>query len=140
MGNGGEIYLFDMGKPVKIYDLAERMIKLSGLVPHVDIAIVITGLRPGEKLYEELLTDDEGALPTHHKKIMIGKVRHYIFEEQHQKIAELLSHLATESDEMLVARMKEIVPEYISKNSRFEIMDHKLEQILLQLNYPASMD
>ena len=140
MGNGGEIYLFDMGKPVKIYDLAERMIKLSGLVPHVDIAIVITGLRPGEKLYEELLAYHEDALPTHHKKIMIGKVRTYVFEAQHQQITELLAHLTTETDEMLVARMKQIVPEFMSRNSRFEKLDVVQEHRLMPYDYIISKD
>ena len=135
MGKGGEIYLFDMGKPVKIYDLAEKMIRLSGFVPYTDIAIVVTGLRPGEKLYEELLAKTEDTLPTHHKKIMIGKVRFYDFAEQHVKIAELLSHLTKDSDEMLVTRMKNIVPEFTSMNSRFELPDHQIPTNLFHLNF-----
>ena len=121
MGNGGEIYLFDMGKPVKIYDLAEKMIKLSGFMPHLDIAIVEIGLRPGEKLYEELLASSEDTLPTHNKKIMIGKVRVYDFDVVSLMIAELLSHLTKDTDQMLVSRMKNIVPEFTSMNSRFEV-------------------
>lgn len=133
MGKGGEIYLFDMGKPVKIYDLAEKMIQLSGFVPHKDIAIEVTGLRPGEKLFEELLSINEDTLPTHHKKIMIGKVRYYDFEEQHRKIVDLLTHLTKDNDELLVARMKDIVPEFTSKNSRFEVVDQKIAQNGLSL-------
>ena len=138
MGNGGEIFLFDMGKPVKIYDLAVKMIQLSGFVPHKDIAIVEIGLRPGEKLYEELLSTAEDTLPTHHKKIMIGKVRHYDVDEQHRKVSELLSHLTIESDEMLVTRMKDIVPEFTSKNSRFEKLDYKAIAKLSIMNFNRS--
>ena len=135
MGKGGEIFLFDMGKPVKIYDLAIKMIQLSGLVPHIDIAIKVIGLRPGEKLYEEMLSTTEGTLPTHHKKIMIGKVRYYDFEEQHYKVTELLSHLIKDTDEMLVTRMKNIVPEYTSMNSKFEKLDHKMPHNSFNLNF-----
>jgi len=135
MGNGGEIFLFDMGQPVKIYDLAVKMIQLSGFVPHKDIAIVEIGLRPGEKLYEELLSNAEDTMPTHHKKILIGKVRHYDIDEQHHKVAELLNHLTLESDEMLVARMKDIVPEFTSKNSRFEKLDYKMIAKLSVMNF-----
>ncbi|NWJ53358.1 MAG: polysaccharide biosynthesis protein, partial [Bacteroidetes bacterium] len=88
MGNGGEIYIFDMGEPVKIYDLAIKMIQLSGYVPHKDIAIEVTGLRPGEKLFEELLTGKEDLLPTHHKKIHISKVQFDNYNEKHQKIVQ----------------------------------------------------
>ena len=135
MGNGGEIFLFDMGKPVKIYDLAEKMIQLSGFVPHKDIAIVEIGLRPGEKLYEELLASAEDTLPTHHKKILIGKVRKYDFDVQQQKISDLLAHLTKDSDEALVARMKYIVPEFSSKNSRFEKLDKKEARQVAILNF-----
>lgn len=127
MGKGGEIYLFDMGQPVKIYELAEKMIRLSGFIPHKDIQIVETGLRPGEKLYEELLTDQEHTLPTHHDKIMIAKIKPYEFDSALIPINNLLDHLASESIEDLVARMKEIVPEYRSQNSRFEKLDKILE-------------
>ena len=135
MGKGGEIFLFDMGQPVKIYDLAIKMIQLSGFVPYKDIAIVEIGLRPGEKLYEELLSNAEDTLPTHHKKILIGKVRHYDIDEQHHKVAELLKHLTLENDEMLVARMKDIVPEFTSMNSRFEKLDYKMIAKLSMMDY-----
>ena len=135
MGNGGEIFLFDMGKPIRIYDLAEKMIQLSGFVPHKDIAIVEIGLRPGEKLYEELLASAEDTLPTHHKKILIGKVREYDFDVQHQKISDLLAHLTKDSDEALVARMKYIVPEFSSRNSRFEKLDKKEARQVVRLNF-----
>ena len=123
MGQGGEIFLFDMGQPVKIYDLAEKMIRLSGFVPHKDIKIIETGLRPGEKLYEELLADREKHLPTHHEKIMIASIEPYDFNRAIGLINDLVAHLQTEPVERLVARMKEIVPEYRSQNSRFEKLD-----------------
>ena len=123
MGKGGEIFLFDMGQPIQIYDLAEKMILLSGYTPHKDIQIEITGLRPGEKLFEELLASSEEALPSFHSKILIGKIRPYNFEEQNSKIIALLKSLSKEDDELLVARLKELVPEYISNNSEFEYLD-----------------
>jgi FlaA1/EpsC-like NDP-sugar epimerase len=123
MGKGGEIYLFDMGQPVQIYDLAEKMILLSGYTPHKDIQIEITGLRPGEKLYEELLASTEEALPSFHNKILIGKIRPFSYEEQNSKIVALLNSLSKENDESLVARLKELVPEYISNNSEYELLD-----------------
>jgi FlaA1/EpsC-like NDP-sugar epimerase len=123
MGKGGEIYLFDMGQPVKIYDLAEKMIRLSGFIPHQDIKIVETGLRPGEKLYEELLAYREEHLPTHHEKILIATIKPNDFSMALHQINELVAHLDKESVENLVARMKEIVPEYKSQNSRFEKLD-----------------
>lgn len=123
MGKGGEIYLFDMGQPVQIYDLAEKMILLSGLTPHKDIKIEITGLRPGEKLYEELLASSEDTLPSFHNKILIGKIRHYNYHEQNLKVTGLLNSLTKENDEQLVTRLKDLVPEYISNNSAFESLD-----------------
>jgi FlaA1/EpsC-like NDP-sugar epimerase len=123
MGNGGEIYIFDMGKPVKIYELAEKMIRLSGLVPHQDIRIAETGLRPGEKLYEELLANREENIPTHHEKILIGKTKPTDHNRTLAMIDELVSCLTVEDEEQLVARMKEIVPEYRSLHSRFEKLD-----------------
>lgn len=125
MGNGGEIYLFDMGQPVKIYDLAEKMIRLSGLIPDKDIRIVETGLRPGEKLYEELLANKEENMPTHHEKILIGKSTPYDHQMTITKINDLLDHITVEDDEKLVARMKDIIPEYKSHHSRFEKLDRK---------------
>ncbi len=123
MGNGGEIYIFDMGKPVKIYDLAEKMIKLAGFIPNVDIKIDIVGLRPGEKLYEELLNDNSKTIPTHHEKIMIAQEIEEEFEELHQDIIELISGSVVYNNEAIVAQMKKIVPEYKSMNSAFEVLD-----------------
>lgn len=123
MGTGGEIFLFDMGQPVQIYDLAEKMILLSGLTPHKDIRIEITGLRPGEKLYEELLASAEDTLPSSNSKILVGKIRKYNYDDQNQKVTDLLSNLTKESDDLLVARMKDLVPEFISNNSVFESLD-----------------
>ena len=120
MGHGGEIYIFDMGNPVKIVDLARRMIYLSG---QKNIKIEFTGLRHGEKLYEELLNVKEFTCPTYHEKIMIAKVREYDYEEVKQEIQKLID-LSYTSDTMgIVASMKKIVPEFVSKNSEFEILD-----------------
>lgn len=123
MGNGGEIFLFDMGNPVRIYDLAERMISLSGFIPHKEIEILETGLRPGEKLFEELLADKEQNLPTANKKIMIGKSIQHDYKKSETSIKELLENLNLEDDWQIVTRMKEIVPEFVSKNSQFEVLD-----------------
>jgi len=124
MGNGGEIFVFDMGKPVPIVDLAHKMIRLSGLVPGVDIDIKYTGLRPGEKLYEELLNDAENTLPTHHEKILIAKVREASVTNIEQEFLELFQ-LASSADNIMsmVAKMKELVPEFLSNNSVFEQLD-----------------
>ena len=124
MGNGGEIFVFDMGKPVPIVDLARKMIRLSGLVPGVDIDIKYTGLRPGEKLCEELLNDAEITLPTHHEKIFIAKVRESIVNNLEQEFLEMFQ-LATRSENSMsmVAKMKELVPEFVSNNSVFEQLD-----------------
>jgi len=125
MGNGGEIFIFDMGHSVKIIDLAKKMIKLSGLTLGKDIQIVNTGLRPGEKLYEELLNSEENTLPTHHPQIMIAKVRTCDFEHIKQDI-DLLIDDAKEKDRMsIVKRMKHIVPEYKSNNSVYEQLDEE---------------
>lgn len=123
MGTGGEIYVFDMGKPVKIIELARKMIRLSGLEPDKDIAIKVTGLRPGEKLYEELLNNQENTLPTHNPQIMIGKVKEYKYEDVAASVDELKSIVQTQDNSSLVARMKKMVPEYVSKNSEFEELD-----------------
>jgi FlaA1/EpsC-like NDP-sugar epimerase len=123
MGNGGEIYVFDMGKSVKILDLAEKMIKLAGRVPYKDIDIVFTGLRPGEKLKEELLSNDENTIPTHHNKIMIGKVREYNFKHIEKKIEELIAAEQNPDDFEIVKKMKQLVPEFISNNSVFAALD-----------------
>ncbi|MDP4268105.1 MAG: nucleoside-diphosphate sugar epimerase/dehydratase [Bacteroidota bacterium] len=126
MGSGGEIFLFDMGKPVRIYDLAEKMISLAGYEPNKDIKIVFTGLRPGEKLYEELLTSKENCKSTLNDKILIARGRSQIYEEVNNKISEMLLKLSDESDQMIVARMKDLVPEFFSQNSRFEELDYKI--------------
>ena len=123
MGRGGEIYLFDMGDPVKIYDLAEKMISLSGFVPHRDVKIIETGHRPGEKLYEELLTRAEETIATHHEKILIAKTNPYDPILILAKIDELVRRIPLESEDALVARMKDIVPEFKSRNSGFESLD-----------------
>lgn len=122
MGNGGEIYVFDMGKSVKIFDVAKKMIHLSGFKYPEDIDIKIIGLRPGEKLYEELLSDKENTLPTYNNKIMIAKVKDMDCNIIATKI-NLLSDLKEKSSSVIVSLLKEIVPEYISKNSRFEALD-----------------
>jgi FlaA1/EpsC-like NDP-sugar epimerase len=123
MGNGGEIYIFDMGKSVKIIELAKTMIRLAGLVPNQDIKIEYTGLRPGEKLFEELLNDNENTMPTHHEKIMIGKVREYLFNEVENQIYDLIHHARNNDDQLVVKAMKQIVHEFKSKNSIFEELD-----------------
>lgn len=127
MGNGGEIFVFDMGQPVKIADLAEKMIKLSGYTPNVDIKIVYTGLRPGEKLYEELLNKEEETIPTHHEKIKISKVRVYENGEIIKDINDILSMSIKADDYNLVKKMKQIVPEFISKNSKYEVLDYQMK-------------
>lgn len=123
MGKGGEIYIFDMGKSVKIIDLARKMIKLSGLILGQDIQIVFTGLRPGEKIKEELLADQENTLPTYHPKIMVARVRTYDFLQAAKEIDDLLESYTQQNDELVVRKMKLIVPEFVSQNSRFEALD-----------------
>ena len=131
MGHGGEIYVFDMGEPVKIVDLAKEMIRLSGLKLNEDIDIEFTGLRPGEKLYEELLASKEDNLPTHHEKVMIGKVRKYDYRRIKKQVDELLFSLQYENNILLVTRMKEIVPEFISNNSEFGKLDDVSEYAVI---------
>lgn len=123
MGNGGEIFIFDMGKSVKIVDLAKKMIKLSGLVLDKDISIVYTGLRPGEKLYEELLANEENTIPTHHKQIMIAKVKEYDLDNVKAEITELISLFHKQDNKAIVRKMKSLVPEFKSQNSVFEELD-----------------
>jgi FlaA1/EpsC-like NDP-sugar epimerase len=125
MGNGGEIFLFDMGKPVKILDLAKKMIQLSGLEPNKDIDIVITGLRPGEKLYEELLADMENTLPTHNKKIMVAKVKENTFDLVKPLIENLIASFHQQNNSESVMLLKQLIPEYKSNNSEFEKLDKK---------------
>lgn len=123
MSEGGEIYAFDMGESVKVIDLANNMIKLSGLEPGRDIEVVFTGLRPGEKLYEEVLSDAENTIPTHHKKILRAKVREYGFDEVEQDISGLIALFDEQNNEKIVSRLKKLIPEYISSNSQFEALD-----------------
>lgn len=121
MGNGGEIYVFDMGESVKIIDLAKKMITLSGLTIGKDIEIKITGLRPGEKLFEELLANEENTIPTHHNKILIAKTS--VKEDMEQKIDELIDLIDGQKNNKLVLLLKNLIPEYVSKNSEFEELD-----------------
>ena len=123
-GKGGEVYVFDMGDSVKIIDLAEKMIRLSGLRPGTDIEIKFTGLRPGEKLYEELLHDKETVLPTHNPKIMIGKVRRYDYEQIEVLLNQLIETARTFNKVEVVRLMKELVPEFTSQNSEYEQFDN----------------
>ncbi len=132
MGNGGEIFIFDMGESVKIFDLAKKMIRLSGLSYPDDIDIKISGLRPGEKLYEELLADTENTLPTYHKKIMISKHDDSDYELIKEKIDSLCAMNLLNQDHQIVGKLKEIVPEFISKNSTFESID-KINKDSLQV-------
>ncbi len=125
MGKGGEVFIFDMGNPVKILYLAKKMIALSGLKPGKDIQISITGLRPGEKLYEELLANKENTLPTYHTQIMIAKLKEYKAEIVLPEIDELLYKAIHENKFEVVKKMKQIVPEFISKNSIYESLDEK---------------
>jgi FlaA1/EpsC-like NDP-sugar epimerase len=124
IGDGGEIFVFDMGESVKIKDLAEKMIRLSGLVPGKDIQIKYSGLRPGEKLYEELLNTSESVLPTHHQKIMIGKVHTPGYRDVNFMLTNLQEIIDIAAGEnALVSCLKQLVPEYKSQNSRFESLD-----------------
>lgn len=127
MGSGGEIYIFDMGEPVKIYDLARRMISLAGLKPEVDIKIDEIGLRPGEKLYEELLNDKEKTTATVNKKIMIAKVKTYDYQDVCAKIENIISLAASGETHAMIYAMKEFVPEYKSQHSNFESIDKEIE-------------
>lgn len=123
MGKGGEIYVFDMGEPVKILDLAKRMIKLSGFEPDMDIKIIYTGLRPGEKLYEELLSDDAKTLPTSHEKIMISKDPSMAFEEIDELTELVIDFSRKEEKQEIVRILKSIVKEFKSNNSIYESLD-----------------
>lgn len=128
-GKGGEIYIFDMGEAVKIYDLAEKMIRLSGKIPGKDIAIVETGLRPGEKLYEELLATKENTLPTYHKKVLIAKVRRYPYIYAQPEIDDMIDvALKYIHPDEVVMRLKILIPEFKSHNSDYEAIDRQLEE------------
>jgi FlaA1/EpsC-like NDP-sugar epimerase len=123
MSSGGEIFAFDMGESIKISDLAKNMIRLSGLEVDRDIEIVYTGLRPGEKLFEEVLNDAEVSMPTHHAKILRAKVREYEFEEVNVKIHQLVSLFDSQNNIEMVRILKQLVPEYISSNSDYAQLD-----------------
>ncbi|WMI67259.1 nucleoside-diphosphate sugar epimerase/dehydratase [Mangrovimonas sp. YM274] len=125
MGQGGEIFVFDMGSSVKIFDLAKNMIALSGLRYPEDIAIKITGLRPGEKIYEELLADGEKTKPTYHEKIMIALIKPIDTEDISYKIINLCNIYSKVQNLEIVSQIKEIIPEYLSNNSKFEVLDIK---------------
>lgn len=122
-GKSGEIYVFDMGEPVKIIDLARKMIEMAGLLPDEDIKIQITGLRPGEKLYEELLNDKETTLPTEHEKITVAQVRQYNFDEVCDKLKTTIDCAYVVDIPCTIRAMKELVPEFKSQNSPYEVYD-----------------
>ena len=124
-GKGGEIFVFDMGEPVRIADLAKRMIALSGAK---NVEIKYTGLREGEKLYEEVLNENENTLPSFHKKIRIAMVRNYEYKDAEKDLEELRKIASRYDDMATVKKMKDIVPEYISKHSRYEALDHKEDE------------
>ncbi len=124
MGKGGEIFIFDMGEPVKIMDLAIKMIKLAGFTPHEQIGIKITGLRPGEKLYEELLSNKSKTLPTHHKKIMIAQDEVGDYEYISLSVEKIVKSANKLKSGKVVAKLKQLVPEFKSNNSSFEKLDH----------------
>ena len=123
MGNGGEIYIFDMGEPVKIIDLAKKMIRLAGFIPDKDINIKIIGLRPGEKLFEELLNDASKTLPTHNTQIMIAQDSWDDYEEVKESIDELIEITKKCNSMEVVTQMKKIVPEFKSMNSEYQMLD-----------------
>ncbi|SFW65223.1 NDP-sugar epimerase, includes UDP-GlcNAc-inverting 4,6-dehydratase FlaA1 and capsular polysaccharide biosynthesis protein EpsC [Sinomicrobium oceani] len=125
MGKGGEIFIFDMGEAVKIMDLATKMIRLAGFIPQSDIEIKVTGLRPGEKLYEELLSDKAKTLPTHHEKIMIATETAEDYNCIHTAIQAIYNVAVEYRNDQTVKLMKELVPEYKSMNSLFEALDHQ---------------
>ncbi len=129
MGEGGEIFVFDMGVPVKIIDLAHKMIRLSGKEPYTQIPISFTGLRPGEKLYEELLSDEESTLSTHHPKIMVARMKPSVYHEVRQEMDRVAPVLAEMSREEVVQFLKFMIPEYISRNSPYEKLDHVEEEM-----------
>jgi len=133
MGRGGEIFVFDMGEPVKIIDLAHKMIKLAGLIPNKDIRVEFTGLRPGEKLYEELVNKNEEAIPTHHKKIMISKVNKPELRTMISTIEQLVELAKKNNNLLVVKQMKMMVKEYKSKNSAYENLDTVEKNALISI-------
>ncbi|GAB2786133.1 nucleoside-diphosphate sugar epimerase/dehydratase [Rhabdobacter roseus] len=134
MGQGGEVFVFDMGEPIRIEDLARRMIQLSGFTAGRDIQIEYSGLRPGEKLYEELLNDSEQNLGTHHPKILIARLKSVPFSELSLVMNDLRKSLLKGDSDQMVALLKAIIPEYISNNSEFEKLDHAEENVKNSLN------
>jgi len=139
MGDGGEIYVFDMGEPVKILDLARRMIKLSGYIPDEEIKIKFIGLRPGEKLYEELLSNNATTVPTHHEKIMISKDPYLGFEEIDVLCKQIIKSAVKRDKIQVVTLLKAIVPEFISNNSEFELLDIKDNDIIVMSDQSPSI-
>ncbi len=129
MGKGGEIFIFDMGEAIRILDLAKKMVQLSGYKVGRDITIDFTGLRPGEKLHEELLTNSEITIPTHNPKIMIAKVREEDYERINLSIMDLIQTATNEGEEEVVLKMKEMVPEFKSNQSRFEKLDMEIKSL-----------
>lgn len=127
MGKGGEIFIFDMGEPVKILDLAIKMIKLAGYTPNHEIEIKITGLRPGEKLYEELLSDKTKTLPTHHQKIMISRDQIRDYQEVNQAIEHIIRAAKSLGAKKVVMRIMQLIPEFHSSNVNFKMLDKKKE-------------
>ena len=123
MGNGGEIYVFDMGESIKIIDLAKKMIQLAGLKIDKDIKIKIIGLRPGEKMFEETLNINENTSKTHHPKILIGKVSVVNLLDINKSIEKLKMFIKSQQNDQIIKQMKEIIPEYISNNSEFSKFD-----------------
>ncbi|HET8861036.1 nucleoside-diphosphate sugar epimerase/dehydratase [Marivirga sp.] len=126
MGFGGEIFVFDMGRSIKIIDLAKKMIQLSGYEVDVDVKIVFTGLREGEKLYEELLSDNETTLPTHHEKILIAKTERMGHKDIVKELQKLNDLMSDENELGMIMQMKNILPEFVSHASRFEALDDEI--------------
>lgn len=123
IGNGGEIFVFDMGKSIKILSLAEKMVQLSGLELNKDIRIIFTGLRPGEKLFEELFNKEENNLPTHHKQILVAQVKEYDFDTISTSINKLINLFEKQDNRVIVKKMKKLVPEFKSNNSIYSELD-----------------
>ncbi|RYG29142.1 MAG: polysaccharide biosynthesis protein, partial [Chitinophagaceae bacterium] len=137
MGHGGEIFVFDMGQAVKIVDLAKKMIRLTGLIPDRDIKIQFTGLRPGEKLYEEVLSESEKTIPTYHDKIRIAKVSETSYFDTLRDVLDLIASCDNKDPLQLVKKMKQMIPEFLSKNSRFELLDAVTEKDIVTRLIPA---
>lgn len=133
MGNGGEIFVFDMGKPIKIYDLAKQMIVLAGLRVNEDIKIIETGLRPGEKLYEELLNDKEKTIATSHDKILIAKVRKYNFTDIEYSISHIIKNAEDGNIHDMIYEIKTLIPEYVSANSEYELIDREINNLKINI-------